>query len=316
MNAPVTLKAVPVEGKPFTGNIASLRITHSFSSPAGSMSAALPCSHSPGELRGAEIHHAGRLLFSGEMDEQALSLSGSGNLLSLEARTRGALLLDNEAIPRTYQNLSLQALFGICAAPYGFTLRCPLKTIVMGEFTVGKGMSEWEALRSFSLRCYGISPFLQGNDTVVVDRPAFGNTFTLTNSGTGVRFLMLEYRNNRCAPISRILFRDETGRYESALYHPAVERLGIVRKRYVIPADEFLDQYRMDAVQRIHRSLWENEEILALAPGFLDIRPGQGARVRHQGMTFEGFYLEEATYSADKGGVFTKLSLRRSAHFI
>ena len=72
-------------------------------------------------IDGPGTEPAGRVLFAGIVDEQVLSESGDGITVELSARSRAALLLDNEARPQIYYMPSLKLMFERHAAPYGFT---------------------------------------------------------------------------------------------------------------------------------------------------------------------------------------------------
>src|SRR5699024_3417624 len=89
------------------------------------------------------MDRAGRVLFAGIVDEQVLSEDGDGITVELSARSRAALLLDNEAQPQIYYMPSLKLLFERHAAPCGFTGYLGRDEVFGGAFTVEKGMSEW-----------------------------------------------------------------------------------------------------------------------------------------------------------------------------
>lgn len=75
----------------------------------------------------------------------------------LSARSLGGALLDYEALPASYNQPDLQAIFLLHAAPYGLSSvrgegRCP------GVYQVGKGQSEWEVLTDFCAYVCGWQP--------------------------------------------------------------------------------------------------------------------------------------------------------------
>ena len=96
-------------------------------------------------------------LFSGAIDEQVFSRGQSGPRVMLSARSLGGALLDYEALPASYNQPDLQAIFLLHAAPYGLSSvrgegRCP------GVYQVGKGQSEWEVLTDFCAYVCGWQP--------------------------------------------------------------------------------------------------------------------------------------------------------------
>ena len=85
--------------------------------------------------------------FEGIVDEQENSLTDK--VLTLAARSRAALLLDNEAMPQNYMNPSLATVFNRHIRPYGLTRYLGNENCFHGTLAVTKGMSEWAAAAQF-----------------------------------------------------------------------------------------------------------------------------------------------------------------------
>ena len=295
------------------GRLLSLTLSSSLSSPAQSLSARLFVEQYPRELTRAAIYYKDAFLFIGKVDEQHLEICAEGNILQVEARSQGGLLLDNEAAPYTYAGVSLRDMFNIFVAPYGFTLQQPANAVRQAEFTVPKGVSEWEAFCRFALRACGQLPYLREN-RVLLEKPDFTPVHLIENSGEGLRFCKLEHLNDRCEAISQIYLRDDNGVYQCVVSMENLDNVKIARRRYMIPADEFGSDAQMDAVQRAWRSLWQKERLRVLLPGMLQAQPGQGARVKHGGLSFEGYYIEQVTHILNANGLFTQLLLHKAAY--
>ena len=94
------------------------------------------------------IYDGDSLLFDGFADRQQAIENSQGAFTPLWSRSRGALHLDNEARPQTYQRTTAEDIFRRHLAPHGFTeIRGHRQAL--SSFVVGKGMSEWEVLTSF-----------------------------------------------------------------------------------------------------------------------------------------------------------------------
>ena len=63
------------------------------------------------DLTKIQVKHGTDALFAGLCDEIVRSVDGNGAFVSISARTPGALLCDNEALPKTYTDLTAQAYF-------------------------------------------------------------------------------------------------------------------------------------------------------------------------------------------------------------
>lgn len=125
-------------------------IVKSLDSPAHSFEGIFPCVRACGDLRSVEVKIGGRTLFSGRPDEAAVTEDADGRRLKLIARSIGAVLLDNEALPQTYTTgLSLTELFDEHIRPYGFSTLITDFDVFFNQYQILKGTSEWEALSNF-----------------------------------------------------------------------------------------------------------------------------------------------------------------------
>ena len=140
-----------------------LRLRRDEDAPADSLEVKLPAGNGVGTLCGLQcLDGQGNLLFEGIVDEQSISEAAQGCWVELSARSRAALLLDNEAQPQAYRMPSLKLLFERHAAPYGFTGYLGNDEVFGGVYTVEKGVSEWQALEGFCKTFLGVSPVARG----------------------------------------------------------------------------------------------------------------------------------------------------------
>ena len=77
----------------------SLQLSRAVDSPADGLELTLPLPQDLPPLCKVKAQLPGDILFIGEVDEEERVSSPKGELLSLFARSDGALLLDNQALP-------------------------------------------------------------------------------------------------------------------------------------------------------------------------------------------------------------------------
>lgn len=292
--------------------ISRLRLEESLSCPAASLSFTAPVDRFPGELGAIRVEADRRTLFEGQVDTQTASLSGSGRLLRVEARDRGAHLLDNEALPCALTNLQLPTLFHLCAAPYGFSLYDPEPRGGLALYTIHKGQCEWDALCGYVARVYGLRPFVR-DGTVVVDRPRSASTLVIGEGGHP--FCDIEHIHSPYSIMSSVVLRDGDGGYSSAVHNPDAAYYGVRRRRYCIPANEFTDSPALDANQKIRRSMLGKETVKVTLPGFISTYRGQAARVAGPELVVDNLLVERLVLDVGEAGVFTVLELVSSVYY-
>lgn len=279
-------------------------------SPAVSLTAELVANGHPGAVGTVEAWWKDRRLFSGRVDRQALIRSEAGERLTVECRSAGALLLDNEALPGSCVGAGLEAMAARCLQPYGFTCFCPYPSRTVSLYTVGKGQSEWEAFRGWTERAYGLAPYMKG-DTVLVQSPHSPGLLILSNRGGGVTFTSLVRRDTPYHVISKIISRDSLGNYSSVVENPEAQALGVCRKRYRIPQSEFQALAVPDAEQQIRASMAKSMEVEAVLPGIVEAELGQAVSVREMGLEDYRLRVKRWTHTISSHGMTTRLVLEK-----
>ena len=197
-------------------------IVKSLDSPAHSFEGIFPCARACGDLRSVEVLAGERTLFSGGVDEAAVTEDAGGRRLKLIARSAGAVLLDNEALPQTYTTgLSLTELFDEHIRPYGFSTLITDFDVFFNQYQILKGTSEWEALSNFFRNgSQGIARIDDAGRVVCLMNPGEGNFHLISNRDAGAqRFTSLKITDNRYSPITRFVIRDDDGAYSLSLIH-------------------------------------------------------------------------------------------------
>lgn len=289
-----------------------LRVVSSLSSPAQGVSLEAAVDEFPGDLGRIMVKEGIRTVFTGQVDRQTSSLSADGRRISIDARSKAALLLDNEAVPSSLAGVRLTTVFNRFIAPYGFLLQSVEGNRALPLYVVNKGLSEWEAFTNFVRRAYGRTPYVSG-DQVIVDHP--GSLSALVIGGAGLPFTKLEHTFEPYHVISRVVLRDEDGYYRSAVRNTRADDYDIQRKRYVIPANEFTDYPVLDANQRIRRSMLKLHTVSVELPGVMQIAVGRKARIADENLNLSGLMVDEVIYNQNQQGVTTGLSLVSSRYY-
>lgn len=295
-------------------NPKSLRITASLDSPATAMSAVFAPGTPPAPLGAVRAYEDGKLLFEGKADSQKTTVSSGGIATMLEARSAGSLLLDNQAQPCVMLGANLTSVFNRFIEPYGFTLSSPVRTGYLPMYTVRAGMSEWDAFVYFTKRVYGITPYVIYSQVMLQRPPSGARPFVISNSG-GAAFSAISHTLTPYNILSGVYLRDEAGFYSSVVNNSVAKRTGTVRKRYVVPPNEYMDKPALDANQRIRKSLFDSEEVVVTLPGVINLELGNEAQITDKLLTLYNLMAVKREYVVDGNGVVTRLTLRSSVYY-
>lgn len=268
--------------------------------PADALNAVFPWGGGTGAAVGIRVYDKNRkLCFDGIVDEQRLSCAGR-LLLTLNCRSRAALLLDNEAIPQIYAMVSLPIIFARHIEPYGFTAYKGPDGLFQGVLTVEKGMSEWQAAAQFCKRFLKTVPRICGSvfdasGEIPGGRLVFGNG--------GVPFSALTVQNRYCERYSQLLI-PSGGTFPCAVRDGESQGLGVLRRRILTKNQD------ARAVERLARR--RAFSVLLECPGEVPAQLCENAEVRNSpfGDT-ENLVVSEVDYCLDSRGEKTRLILRR-----
>jgi len=268
------------------------------------MSGHFPVDRNPAELIRLRVLRNDAPIFEGKIDEQRLTFSQNGMALQLEARTKGALLLDNEAMPETVEFASTHMMFDRLIARHGFILVAG--HAFLPEFTIRKGLTLWDAFSIFARRTHGRLPFVVG-DMVMISPTDPGPSVFI--GGADMPFSRLEQTISHYRPISRVFIRDDEGNYDAFVDNPDASARQIQRERYLIPAGEFAAIPRWDSQSRIRRSMRQMQTVTAELPGFREIRLGRGVVVEHPQIFLANLLVDGLEFTLDASGARTVLTL-------
>jgi hypothetical protein len=278
----------------------SVKLNRTEGAPADGFTGIFPLKMTNGTITGLHIYDANHdLCFDGIVDEQKESCGGS-NMLTLVARSRAALLLDNEAIPQTYCMPSLTTIFTRHVKPYGFSSFIGNPKVCAGELAVTKGMSEWQAVEAFCTKFLKVTPRMVDS---ALDASGVRPQGSLLFSQSGVKYSSITVQNKYCCLYSELLAQSGVT-YSLAAQDSKAIALGVKRRRCLAAGTD------ADALIQTARS--KAFSVTVSCPGEVPTKLLMDASVDDKALgTIDGLYISEIDYVLDSSGEITRFTLRR-----
>lgn len=288
-------------------------LVKSFDSPAHSFEGDFPCERAYPEFMYVEFWDGQTRLFRGLVDEQTVTENDGGRRFRLIARSRGSLLLDNEARPQTYQNVDLQDIFENHIRPYGFSELNAQTLPLFNVFPILKGTSEWEVFYNFFRNSgHGVAYINDENKVICCEHPDTGVIHSISNRDPdAMRYSSLKIVNNRYSPVTEYIIRDQDGAYSYSYQNPD-QTTGLTRRRYLIPSGEFMDaSYAgwFEAFLRIKRSMLGKQVITATVPGYQAASLCDRVNLDAGLCRYDGLFVHQLRWKLSAGGVSTTFTL-------
>ena len=298
------------------GDPVSLQMDRAFDIPADRFEGVFPLDGILPEFHELRVERDGRDVFFGVVDEQSAEYGQNGALLHLSARSLAARLLDNEAMVQNYQTPTLLEIFRRHAKPYGIVGLRGSSLAYNGTLTLTKGISEWGALTRFCKGVGNLNPRVTPDRYLDVRLTTGNEVTTYSNTAVdGVRYTSLAHTVRRCAPVSEVVLKSESGgTYEFSEINRIVRNSGIQRRRLLEIKDN------PGAVQRSARELMRESNaeyiqyFLRVPSGHFP-EPGSRARVIDGALgTVAGLTVSEVRYRLSAQGEWCDVTLIPAAH--
>lgn len=294
--------------------IKNLTISATLESPVVSLAATLAPESALDGLGEIKVFENSKLLFEGKVDSQKSTISKDGITVDIDARSKAAALLDNQAQPCVLFGAQVSTVFKNHIAPYGFTLYNPNASTYLPMYTVSAGESEWDALINFTRRAYKLTPYIEGSQ-VMMKRPPSGTPLLISNSGNGVSYTSISHTLTPYNVISQVYLRDAKGFYSSVVNNSAAAHTQSRRKRYITPPNEYMDLPALNANQKIRRSMFMSEELVAVLPGIVGAELARDVQINDRLITRYNLMVVGREHIVGNSGIFTRLTLRSSAYY-
>lgn len=282
----------------------------SYRSPANLLECRFAADAALPAIREVSLRQDGTLLFHGGCDRQRFLWNKQGALLSLLARSDGALPLENEAWPYQYRNLGVRAAFSTFLGRYH--LGEFVDSILGGrepelpQFTVPKGISDWEAFKTYCQRVAQLDPFLDDEDNVILGTRPVAPLHRLGGTGQPA-LLQADWQQNRGQVVSELYIRDSDGVYSDRQTSNRNLALGYNRRRFLIPSSNWQTETYYEASYRLKQSMRSVYTVEVALQGLQNILVGDYANITLPGAYCEDYFIEEVRYTADEEGLMTHL---------
>lgn len=278
--------------------------------PADDFTVIFPCRSGLPSITGIRVTRGNEVVFDGMVDEQIFQIASNGCTLKIIARSRVALLLDNEALPQTYIHPSLQTIFDRHAAPYGFSGFVGNSGAFSDKMTVTKGMSEWQVIQYFCAYFLGTSPKVIPDGLLDASGKTPDGQLDFSNTGSSIPYLSFSVGSKYHTLISEIYAQTgKTGAYAIKSTDEKSAELGVVRKRY-LSASKNGDAY-FGAKRMLQATRRKFREYILLCPGYVTAELGAQASVKDTRFgSFDHLSVAKIMYAIGKNGEFSRITLR------
>lgn len=308
------IRLTSLDGRSYeTERVQRLEFSDRLDTPAQSVTVLIPSPRRMGELVRIGVLWDGETLFDGAVDEQEWQVSGTEDVLEISARSAGGALLDNEAIPVTYNCPCLEDLYKLHLKPYGVRGCVGSDARCATYYPVRAGESEWDVIRQFCIGVLGVLPRLTEQLVLDASGEPSGRTVLFSNTRPGAqRYTSLAVRHVRSGVIGEIAYQSGwEGSYACrARSVSAGERA--ITTRQVVNLSTAADWEKNSALsRRFLASEWGSEELILKTPGFVRCRPGDRAAVCDGRMgSYRGFVVHEVVLSLSGGAPAGRIVLR------
>ena len=288
----------------------SMEILMAVDTPAHALSLKIPCI-AIGELTDIEVYIDGRLAFAGIVDEQITLFSG-GYKLKIHARSYSALLIDNEAIPANYHTPSLADIYSKHAKPYGIKGFLGENGVCSCDFTVKKGVSEWEIIDSFCKSVLKINPTVTNDGFLDVRESKSDKHYSFSNTKQGaIKFCNAKVKYQRYGVVSQVVYKlSSNSDYIYSSPNDSATKRGIRRRRLLnlsSNAPEF-NEYKIKST--IQKSKSNSMEVEITIPDICMSELYCSADFEDELLgNFTGLCVKEIYFSLTNSGIFTRITL-------
>ncbi len=250
----------------------------------------------------------GERVFTGVVDEFAVTCGAQGLYLELSGRGMAALLLDNEAMTAEYQRCGWADIEAGHVAPYGIPTAGGEGLPVVEGFTVASGESEWSVVRRYACYYGGVVPRFDREGRLVLGGHQDGQTLRVREGGGVTGW---EYREERHGVLSQVAVRRRTTWGTQWVSDPEfIAQGGCARRVITVPNTTGTAAMRYTAGYQLRAARSGRVRLrLTLAGAFL-AWPGQLVQVELEGFGKNGIYrAAQSEVACGGGGISTTLTL-------
>lgn len=253
----------------------------------------------------------GKLLFDGMVDVQKTICDDKGIRSVLVCRSKCALMLDNEVIPRLYQNLSAEQLIQTHGIKYGANGHSFSGNPVLKQILARKGFSHWEFISLFCKIAFGKSPFIDQNGKIALS-PFSTRELKFGEKGD-IPFTKATQTEDRYNMISALFIQssvnDFGAQYNKIINNKIAQTIGVLRERYYHPGAEWGEDLWLSGSNIIREKQLDYFEIELVIPDLIDARVGDLASVDSKLCSYSDLYVSSVILTASENGFTSTVKL-------
>lgn len=207
----------------------SFEIRSSMDTPADSFTGIFPFSSSLSLGDTIEVTSPEKeRLFFGTVEDLTTIISSDGVFTEIFARSPAAALIDNEALPKTYNCPSFEDIYKNHALPYSIKSFSGENLRWQGTFSILKGDSHWDVIKRFCLSVTGCEPFISGDLTLYSKHPEnflSEKKIAISNSMPGcTKFSKAEFTESSFGIVGKIICKvQKEGTYAHSILNPYIK---------------------------------------------------------------------------------------------
>ncbi len=249
----------------------------------------------------------GKPVFTGVIDEVAVSLASDGRMATLAGRGLAALLMDNQVRAAAYAYAQVSDILRAYVTPFGITnVKSDLKSGV-SSFAVDSGDTAWQALAGFCLHAAGRTPRFLADGTLDLTAPESAVRWKLT-SLAGAREIV--WRECRYGVISEQIMVDRSSGLQTSVKNAAFAEAGGACRRVSAAGGASVRATGRTAAQRIAESARDYRVLTVTLPGGFLAEPCDRIGVALPPLGLEGtFTVREAATRLGADGLTCTLEL-------
>lgn len=284
-------------------NPLSLTIDRSVSVPCDSATVVLPYKDYD-EGATIKIYDNSDLIFVGVIDEEISIFNTTGNYKKYVARSKMALLIDNQAYPTELSNTTRTYLGNKYLK--GFSIDFDKgEEVYSGKIVVDNGMTVYDVIAEYCKQVFSSLPRMTPEGKLVFSSniPDEINF----NNDTGVKYNSLTINKKRCEKISKVSLMTNSRFYDYVIENKETKDTKILRERF-LDASIGSNIYPSNGEDLIENSNLDSYEIEVTCPYNLTNCLGYIGKVEN---VKESMIVSEIQYTYNSKGEETKLILRR-----
>ncbi|MBQ5398812.1 MAG: hypothetical protein IIU14_05160 [Ruminococcus sp.] len=257
-----------------------------------------------------QVYDDESLVFSGIIDEIRFFADDTSCYTKLTARSMAAVLLDNEAKPVSYNEVSTSVVFRNHLEPYGIKGYTGDEKTVFGKLNISKGMTNWQIFSYFCVRAFNKKPRIEADGTASFCGLTDKGTVRFSNTD-GIKYNSVKENKKLCSEITQVRVKFESGAdYDRKIRNAETEEKPVKRERFIDATNPSVPDTLADSI--ISNSYRDSYVVTLRCEGRLLGILGAGAEVFDEFIgEKKNMYVSDVSYSLSSSGEYTTVTLKR-----